>query len=197
VANQEFIALLLGAILFGMGIEHWRRLGWRRVRTRKGSAWPNGTRRPFLAASSSSRFPDAAEQLRTVMGASFERRRLLSKSEARVFYAAETAIKDAKLNWRVMAQVNLGEILFSRDAAAFAAINSKRVDILIISNSGMPIAALEYQGEGHYQGSAAARDAVKKEALRKAGVRYIEVTPGHDVEMLSQEILSIEKAAKA
>ena len=39
--------------------------------------------------------------------------------------------------------------------------------------------ALEYQGTGHHQGSAAARDAVKKEALRKAGVGYHEVVAGH------------------
>ena len=39
--------------------------------------------------------------------------------------------------------------------------------------------AIEYQGTGHHQGSAAARDAVKKEALRKAGIGYHEVVAGH------------------
>ena len=40
--------------------------------------------------------------------------------------------------------------------------------------------ALEYQGAGHHTGaSAAARDAVKKEALRKAGIGYHEVVAGH------------------
>ena len=39
--------------------------------------------------------------------------------------------------------------------------------------------ALEYQGTGHHQGNAAARDAVKKEALRKAGIEYHEVVAGH------------------
>lgn len=40
---------------------------------------------------------------------------------------------------------------------------------------------LEYQGTGHHQdgGAAAARDAVKKEALRKAGIGYHEVVAGH------------------
>jgi hypothetical protein len=39
---------------------------------------------------------------------------------------------------------------------------------------------LEYQGTGHHHGtSAAARDAVKKEALRKAGIGYHEVVAGH------------------
>ena len=41
-----------------------------------------------------------------------------------------------------------------------------------------PLHAIEYQGGGHHQGTAAARDAVKKEALRRAGVGYVEVVPG-------------------
>jgi hypothetical protein len=60
---------------------------------------------------------------------------------------------------------------------AFRSINSKRVDILI-DQGGWPIIAVEFQGEAHYQGNAAIRDAVKKEALSKAGVAYVEVFPG-------------------
>lgn len=134
---------------------------------------------------------DAADQLRLVMEAPFEKRRLLSKSEARVFYAAEKAIRDQNLGWRVMAQVSLGEVLSSSDAHAYSAINSKRVDVLLVSSSGDPIAAVEYQGDGHYQGTAPARDAVKKEALRRAGVGYIEVTTAHNPTDLAREIARI------
>jgi hypothetical protein len=137
---------------------------------------------------------DPVEQLRIVMGASFKKCPLLSKSESRVLYAAEKAIKAEKLTWRVMAQVSLGEVLSSRDAGAYGAINSKRVDILIVSSRGVPIAAMEYQGSGHHQGSAAARDAVKKEALRKAGVRYVEVTPEDDVDELTRRLVRSAKA---
>ena len=38
-----------------------------------------------------------------------------------------------------------------------------------------PVLAVEYQGGAHYQGTATIRDAVKKEALNKAGVGYVEV----------------------
>ena len=139
---------------------------------------------------------DPAEQLRLVMDAGFEKRRLLSRSEAQVLYAAERAINTADLKWRVMAQVSLGEVLSSPDARAYSAINSKRVDLLIISRSGDPIAAIEYQGHGHYQGTAAARDAVKKEALRKAGVRYIEVTPEGSTEDMAREISRIAQVER-
>jgi hypothetical protein len=125
------------------------------------------------------------------MRSSFQKRQILSHSEARVLYAAEKAIASANLKWRVMAQVSLGEVLSSPDALAYTTINSKRVDLLIISSKGEPLAAIEYQGSGHYQGTAPARDAVKKEALRKAGVRYIEVSAKHCANDLEREILRL------
>lgn len=136
---------------------------------------------------------DPSDQLRVVMSATFEKRRIMSKPEVRIFYAAERAVAAAQLNWRVMAQVSLGEVLSSPDARAFSTINSKRVDLLIISSKGEPIAAIEYQGNKHYQGTAPARDAVKKEALRKAGVRYIEITPEHGPDDLVREISRLVK----
>ena len=140
---------------------------------------------------------DAADQLRVVSRAKFEKKRLLSPSEARFFYAAEKAIADQKLSWRVMAQVCLGEVLGSPDEAAFRAINAKRVDLLIVNNGGYPLAAIEYQGEGHYQGTAPLRDAVKKEALRRAGIGYIEMTPKHGAEDMAREIARLAEASKA
>ena len=111
-------------------------------------------------------------------------------------HAAERAIDTEGLKWRVMAQVSLGEVLSSPNARAYSAINSKRVDLLIVSRSGDPILAIEYQGHGHYQGTAAARDAVKKEALRKAGVQYIEVTPDSGTEEMVRVISRIAQVER-
>lgn len=138
---------------------------------------------------------DAADQLRIVMAAAFERRRIMSKDEARVFLQVERAVKARNLSWRVMAQVCLGEVIRSSDARAHAAINSKRVDILVIASHGEPIAAIEYQGSGHYLGTAAARDAVKKEALRRAGVSFIEITPSHSADDITREIERLAEGA--
>jgi len=170
----------------------WRRgeQAWQKKRWRRGEGW-------VLFKTEAASVTDPAEQLRLVMGAEFNKRRLLSRSEAQVLYAAERAISTAAdLNWRVMAQVSLGEVLASPNARAYSAINSKRVDLLVVSRSGDPIAAIEYQGHGHYQGTAAARDAVKKEALRKAGVRYIEVTPESGIEDMAREISRIAQAER-
>ncbi len=146
--------------------------------------------RPKLVSSKqpASQTSDAASQLRIVMSAAFEPRKLMSKDEARIFYCIEQTIKTGAIPWRVMAQVNLGEILKASSPQAHGTINSKRVDMLIITNSGDPVAAVEYQGSGHYLGTAAARDAVKKEALRRAGIRYIEITPSHTSEDIAREV---------
>jgi hypothetical protein len=120
---------------------------------------------------------DAARQLTAVMSASFDRQKLLSPAEYRAFRLVEDVVANQR-GYRVFAQVNLGEILKSGDDLAFRSINSKRIDILVVDGGGWPVLAVEYQGSGHYHRTAAARDAVKKEALRKAGVRYLEVSPG-------------------
>ncbi|OGN47415.1 MAG: hypothetical protein A2795_03125 [Caulobacterales bacterium RIFCSPHIGHO2_01_FULL_67_30] len=145
---------------------------------------PDTTVKPNLATS----------QLETVMSAKFETRRLMSRSEATVFYAVERALRQLNVKGRVMAQVSMGEILRSPDPNAYSAINSKRVDILVISTDGLPLAAVEYQGEAHYQGSAYARDAVKKAALQRAGVAYVEITPQHDDQDIQRDLARVLKA---
>lgn len=187
--DQILFALLFGSIIFGITLERWRarlvRKEWRAKRASgKFSLKPKPAPSPLV---------DASDQLRIVTAAHFEKRRILSKAEARVLYTIEAAIKKLDVPWRVMAQVSLGEILASPDSVAYSAINSKRVDLLVIASDGIPITAIEYHGSGHYQGSAPARDAVKKEALRKAGIRYVEVTAEHDIEDIWREISRIAK----
>lgn len=108
----------------------------------------------------------------------FTARRLMNKTEYRVFRILETVTKQNAFNHRVMAQVSLGEVLASDDDEAFWCVNSKRVDMLVIDTYGAPVIAVEVQGSGHYQGNANMRDAVKKEALEQAGIKFVEVFDG-------------------
>jgi hypothetical protein len=144
---------------------------------------------------------DAADQLRHVMAARFTKKTLMSRAEFRVFRITEEASKAAQKGLRVFAQTSLGEVIGSDDRQAFDAVNSKRVDVLVVDYSGHPVAAVEYQGGGHYQGNAAARDAVKKEALRRAGVAYVEILDHDDDEMIRRKLdavlLSRESIAAA
>jgi hypothetical protein len=119
--------------------------------------------------------PDAADQLRTVMSAEFKAKRLLNRGESRVLAALEPVVAELPPGWRVMAQVSLGEVLDADSTEAFNTINAKRVDFLLVDGEMKPRHAVEYQGQRHHQGTAAARDAVKKEALRRAGIGFFEV----------------------
>ena len=135
-----------------------------------------------------SAMPDAADQLRAVENAHYGKQPLLRFQESKVFAAAEAAVQEAGAGWRVFAQVSLGEVLTCEDRDGFNAINAKRVDLLIADAKFTPLAAIEYQGTGHHLGKAAARDAVKKEALRKAGIGYIEITHDHGPDDVRREI---------
>ena len=149
-----------------------RRAKWRRKSDKAGLLRSHPEAAPKV--------PDAADQLRTVMKANFKPQPLLNKSEARLFKAMDKIVLELRPDWQVMAQVSLGEILSTADKSAYACVNSKRVDLLIVDGDCKPFHAFEYQGGGHFKGAhaTAARDAVKKEALRRAGIGYIEVLPG-------------------
>ena len=122
----------------------------------------------------------AAEQLKIVSKAEFAPRPLLNRSEANVFATLDKAVIARNPGWQVMAQVSLGEFLASPDKEAYFAVNSKRVDFALMDDKCCVRHALEYQGNGHHlNSSTAARDAIKKEALRKAGIGYHEIVAGH------------------
>jgi hypothetical protein len=180
---ELLIASLFVGFIIGMAVEEllsmMRRQAWR---TRNPRWEKKGTGAGGIDAAAwlpgSPNLLDATEQLRIVMSSDFTIKPLLNKSEARVFKELDRIVIGCNPTWQVMAQVSLGEILRSKDADAYRCINSKRVDLLLVDGNCRPRHAIEYQGGGHYQGAAAARDAIKKEALRRAGIGYGEVVAG-------------------
>jgi uncharacterized protein DUF2726 len=179
------ILVLAFGVLVGIQLEKQfakqRRAEWRKKKgwDKKGDV-TTGPLAAKLGLVPEKKVPDAADQLRTVMKADFKAQPLLNKSEARLFKAIDKWVIELRPGWQVMAQVSLGEILKSEDKDAYLCINSKRVDLLIVDADCKPIHAIEYQGGGHFKGAhaTAARDAVKKEALRRAGIGYLEVNAG-------------------
>lgn len=176
--NLGLVIILL--VVGGLGGMRFQKLLWQMKRgSRREWKGRRGQVLPFQARIEP--VVDAADQLRTVMKADFKAQPLLNKSEARLFKAMDMMVIElAPPGWQVMAQVSLGEILRCEDKAAYGCINSKRVDLLIVDADCKPIHAIEYQGGGHFKGAhaTAARDAVKKEALRRAGIGYFEVVAG-------------------
>lgn len=195
--NLPLLLALFALLGFLAGLKVGAQSRWSRRPSSKGR-WRAGMKLGNTDASPArSDRPDPAAQLNAVMNAEFRPKRLMSKSEARAFLQIERLLRGHQMGWRVMAQVSLGEVLTSTDAKAFAAVNSKRVDMLVIANDGHPLAAVEFQGSGHYLGTAAARDAVKREALRRAGVDFIEVKPDHSDEDLAFEIARLVRLKAA
>jgi hypothetical protein len=181
----SLIAVLFVGALAGMWVEQFlskqRRAAWKR---KNEGRWKKGdvSKGPWRANSPApEKIPDAADQLRTMMKADFKAQPLLNKSEARLFKAMDKMVLGIRPDWQVMAQVSLGEILRTPDKDAYLCIKSKRVDLLIVDEECRPLHAIEYQDGGHFKGAhaTAARDAVKKEALRRAGIGYVEVKPGN------------------
>lgn len=170
------------------------RRNWRQTNNQN---WRNSNSR-FSVAPKANQTPTelAAEQLKMVMRAKFSKRPLLNQKEMKVFSAIEKLINAEGVDWRLMAQVSLGEIVGSADKGAYLAVNSKRVDLLLIDGDAKPLHAIEYQGAGHHQGSAAVRDAVKKEALRRAGIGYLEVIEGDRLEDLKTMVAKLVRQSK-
>ncbi len=180
------IVLAIGAFL-GMFVERLvetqdkeKRKAYWRGRRSAGGKWTKTKRGARTTSPEPGSTDFAADQLKLVSKAKFTSRSLLNKSEAKVFDALDTAVISRNSGWQVMAQVSLGEFLASPDKNAYFAVNSKRVDFALMDERCQVVHALEYQGSGHHTGNAAAaRDAVKKEALRKAGIGYHEIVAGH------------------
>jgi hypothetical protein len=185
--NDTQIGTLFVALAI-MGVAAFQLFG----RTRRR---PPRRRLPYIVHDTYHGVSDAARQLDAVIVGTFRKKRLMNASEHRVFMIVERTLTECARGHRLFAQTSLGEVLESADA--HHTINAKRVDMLVVDQGGWPVLAIEYQGAGHYQGNAAARDAIKKEALRRADVRYVEITADdtdNRVRVRVREGLGIEDA---
>ena len=144
----------------------------------------------------SKRLGDPTAQMEFISKVDFKPRPLLNRSEYKILRILEEVSQDIRGGHRVMAQTSLGEVLAPQMASgskaardlAFRSINSKRLDFLVIDGYGMPVLAVEYQGHGHYNDRTFMHDAVKREAVRKAGIRFLEIPAEYDAKDLENEI---------
>lgn len=140
---------------------------------------------------------DPANQLRFVAKVNFVCRPLLNREERPLLTLIDATVRGLGKGHRVMAQTSLGEVLkpdtdsgTAQDRhMAFKSINSKRLDFAVFDEAGNLMLAVEYQGSGHYHETSFMRDAVKREALRKAGIPMIEVPESYVAAVVEQQIL--------
>lgn len=161
----------------------------------------SGRRGPFpLRGRSPAADPrDPSSQLSFVSRVDFETKPLLNREERPILLLLEGIVREVRSGHRVMAQTSLGEVIRPRPRGAsaeerdlaFRSINSKRLDFAIFNDAGRLVLAVEYQGSGHYHQDSFMRDAVKKEALRKAGVALLEVPVGYDGDEIRRQVLRL------
>ncbi|QHE59611.1 DUF2726 domain-containing protein (plasmid) [Serratia marcescens] len=114
-------------------------------------------------------------QLASVEVAEFFRKPVMNASESNLYEFLLHVVNKYHYPVRIYPQVSLGEILKTDNKSAFFAINSKRVDFVIADRDNIPCAVVEYQGAGHWQNNAKKRDAIKKLACEKAGIKYFDI----------------------
>lgn len=134
---------------------------------------------------------DSAADLRLVSDAGFASKPLLSAREADVLGYVETVAAESGQGWRVVPQVRLVDIIASADAEANAVIGEHRLDMLVVSARHLPVAALDYQPLGQLKDDSALRDAIKREALRRADIPFIEIRANEPLDDLKAQLLRL------
>jgi hypothetical protein len=122
----------------------------------------------------------------------FRWKRIFNRQEAQVFYVVKDILLDSTFaGWHVHGQVSLGEIVKTdildagsdKAERAYRSINSKRVDMVVTDNCGIPAAIIEYKGGSHYGDDperTRKRDRVKAIAAARADINLVELLPAMD-----------------
>jgi hypothetical protein len=172
-------AFLIFAIILCTAVATGRRL---RGRTRR---IPHGFSSPDYVLRQS--------QLDAVQHNRFYAMPIMNRGEYKLFQTILREVEKINFHYWVFPQVALGEVIRSPDEQAYAAINSKRCDLIVTDSYGKPLLAIEYNGTGHWlSGDASIRDQIKQIALEKAGVAYKAIDPNttdHEIHRIIETAL--------
>ena len=121
----------------------------------------------------------AREHLQAVRGAPFQAKPLANRLEKAAYQTAVNIVQKRRRNEQVLLQVSLGE---SKDRRAYWAVNSKRVDLLVIDHELRPLVVIEIDGSGHGLSRDIARinDKIKDIVLAAAGIPLIRIPAPDD-----------------
>ncbi|MCI4412228.1 MAG: DUF2726 domain-containing protein, partial [Thiotrichales bacterium] len=112
-------------------------------------------------------------QLALVRSTRFKVKPLLNFEERKIYFGLRGLL--GKHNYYIYPQVSLGEVFQNSDKDAFYAINSKRCDFCVADKGFMPVALIEYDGNGHFANESELRDAVKSEVAKSADVPLVRI----------------------
>ncbi|MFD3191041.1 DUF2726 domain-containing protein [Sedimentitalea sp. HM32M-2] len=142
----------------------------------------------------------AADPLQAIARVRFERIRLLNPAESRLLPIIEHAAQAADSGLRVTTRTSLGDIIAPRHGCASsddrrhacATINSRQLDFAVFDRFGLCVCAIDVQRRVHAinqpRTDQPARDAIKTEALSRAGVPLIEIAPDIQAPQLQRQL---------
>ena len=104
----------------------------------------------------------------------YKKKSLLNEPERKVSWELDKLLGK---KYDIHYQVSLGEVLNGIGNESHSVINSKRSDFTITGkNKFTAVAVIEHQGYGHFKNAEhAIRTEIKKTALNKADIKFIEV----------------------
>ena len=120
------------------------------------------------------------QMLRAARASDYEPAPILNRPEKALFAQVEDIVRREMPGCRVMGQVALSEVVRPAGRSVHArhateAVLGRSLDMAVVDRRGHVLRAIEYQGAGHHQGSAAIRDEIKAEILAKAGIALVAV----------------------
>lgn len=184
----EYRLPILGLIIFGLIL--WNRFQLKRLQRWRGRALEAEAhiqkREEMRRIALEQKGRGKQETERALLEVSrFYPKRLINKSEEQLL-AHITALlerSERAKGYQILAQVNYGEILSTQpsdsslpEQESFWLINCRRADFCLLDENHHPLAVIEYQGEGHYQGEWRHGDQIKRYAIESAGLLFCEIT---------------------
>ena len=123
----------------------------------------------------------AEENLRIARKNRYQKKTVCNANEQAAYAAAWDIVRARQRKERVLPQVSLGEIIIHPNGRIHAAINSKRVDLLVTDAQFNPLVVIEIDGSGHYLSDySRINDETKTLALRSAGIPLLRIAAKHD-----------------
>ncbi|MFC2502578.1 MAG: DUF2726 domain-containing protein [Cardiobacterium sp.] len=123
----------------------------------------------------------AEENLRIARKNRYQKKTVCNANEQAAYAAAWDVVRARQRKERVLPQVSLGEIIIHPNGRIHAAINSKRVDLLVTDAQFNPLVVIEIDGSGHYLSDySRINDETKTLALRSAGIPLLRIAAKHD-----------------
>ena len=151
------------------------------------------------ASTDSSGKPD---RLALLQRATVKARRPINPEAYKILLILEKVVAESAPRARVLAEVGLGAFLGTEkdggddDDRAYWTFANMRADFLVIDGRGNPALVVEYQGTGHHlSNTTPERDMLKREALRKASVKLVEIGSDEAEDVVRVRLMDHVRAA--